>query len=99
MNLLIIRLIIFAVLFFAGLKLYRIYREWKLDHEELLEGDRDDSRGNPMVRCAWCQVHVPENEAQRAQGEWFCSSAHRDRYLQEQSENDDQEGGDNDSRP
>ncbi|TDA95819.1 PP0621 family protein [Halomonas marinisediminis] len=89
MNLLIIRLIIFAVLFFAGLKLYRMYREWKLDREALLEDDRDDSRGNQMVRCAWCQVHVPESEAQRAQGEWFCSSAHRDRYLQEQREHDE----------
>ncbi|RDB42491.1 hypothetical protein DU490_12625 [Halomonas sp. DQ26W] len=83
MNLLLIRLIIFAVLFFAGLKLYRMYREWKLNQEELLEDDtRQD--GGQMVRCRWCQVHVPETEALRDQGEWFCSSAHRDRYLQEQ---------------
>lgn len=94
MNLLIIRLIIFAVLFLAGLKLYRMYREWKLDREELLEDDREDSRGNQMVRCAWCQVHVPENEAQREGGEWFCSSAHRDRYLQEQQEQEDRDGDD-----
>ncbi|MGM0915744.1 MAG: PP0621 family protein [Pseudomonadota bacterium] len=94
MNLLIIRLIIFAALFLAGLKLYRMYREWKLDREELLEDDREDSRGNQMVRCAWCQVHVPESEAQRERGEWFCSSAHRDRYLQEQQEQEDQDGDD-----
>lgn len=87
MNLLIIRLIIFAVLFFAGLKLYRMYREWKLDREELLEHD-DDARqeGGQMVRCSWCNVHVPESDALREQGEWFCSSAHLDRYLQEQKE-------------
>ncbi|MEQ5803186.1 PP0621 family protein [Halomonas sp. H10-9-1] len=94
MNLLIIRLIIFAVLFLAGLKLYRMYRQWKLDREELLEDDRESARGNRMVRCAWCQVHVPEGEAQRARGEWFCSSAHRDRFLQEQ-----QEKGDRDDDP
>ncbi|MFO7646919.1 MULTISPECIES: PP0621 family protein [Halomonas] len=82
MNLLLIRLIIFAVLFFAGLKLYRMYREWKLDREELLEGD-DRQEGGRMVRCTWCQVHVPETDALREQGEWFCSSAHRDRYLEE----------------
>jgi len=82
MNLLLIRLIIFAVLFFAGLKLYRMYREWKLDREELLEGD-DRQEGGQMVRCTWCQVHVPETDALREQGEWFCSSAHRDRYLEE----------------
>ncbi|MCE8018459.1 hypothetical protein HOP62_20460 [Halomonas sp. MCCC 1A17488] len=83
MNLLLIRLIIFAVLFFAGLKLYRMYREWKLDHEERLEGE-SHQEGGQMVRCAWCQVHVPETDALRDQGEWFCSSAHRDRFLQEQ---------------
>ncbi|WP_027961785.1 PP0621 family protein [Halomonas halodenitrificans] len=98
MNLLIIRLIIFAVLFLAGLKLYRMYREWKLGREELLEGDRDASGGNQMVRCAWCQVHVPENDAQRATGEWFCSSAHRDRYLQEQEQRDAQDSDDSGPR-
>jgi uncharacterized protein len=83
MNLLLIRLIIFAVLFFAGLKLYRMYREWKLDREGQLEGE-PHQEGDQMVRCTWCQVHVPESEALRDKGEWFCSSAHRDRYLQEQ---------------
>lgn len=84
MNLLLIRLIIFAVLFFAGLKLYRMYREWKLEQE----GAQDDApEGGQMVRCAWCQVHVPETEALRDKraGEWFCCSAHRDRYLEEQT--------------
>jgi uncharacterized protein len=83
MNLLLIRLIIFAVLFLAGLKLYRMYREWKLDREEALSGE-SQQEGGQMVRCAWCQVHVPESDALREKGDWFCSSAHRDRYLQEQ---------------
>ncbi|MDI5932610.1 PP0621 family protein [Halomonas sp. M4R5S39] len=83
MNLLLIRLIIFAVLFFAGLKLYRMYREWKLERQELLEDD-ERQEGNQMVRCTWCKVHVPENEALREKEEWFCCSAHRDKYLEEQ---------------
>jgi uncharacterized protein len=82
MNLLLIRLIIFAVLFFAGLKLYRMYREWRLEQEELLEGD-PNQEGGQMVRCTWCQVHLPEADALRDKGEWFCCSAHRDRYLEE----------------
>ncbi|GHE22603.1 PP0621 family protein [Halomonas urumqiensis] len=85
MNLLLIRLIIFAVLFFAGFKLYRMYREWKLDREELLEDDQKNE-GGQMVRCTWCNVHVPESEALRDKGEWFCCSAHRDKYLEEQKE-------------
>ncbi|MCE8022442.1 hypothetical protein HOP51_20355 [Halomonas sp. MCCC 1A11036] len=83
MNLLLIRLIIFAVLFFAGLQLYRMYRQWKLDREEALDSE-SQQEGGQMVRCAWCKVHVPEADALREQGEWFCSSAHRDRFLQEQ---------------
>lgn len=82
MNLLLIRLIIFAVLFFAGLRLYRMYREWKLDHEA--SADTSQLEGGQMVRCAWCQVHVPQADALRERDDWFCSSAHRDRYLQEQ---------------
>ena len=86
MNLLIIRLIIFAVLFFAGLKLYRMYREWKLDREELLDHDEGDSDANQIVRCTYCKVHLPETDALRERGEWFCSSAHRDKYLEEQKD-------------
>ncbi|MDR5899378.1 PP0621 family protein [Halomonas vilamensis] len=83
MNLLIIRLIIFAVLFFAGLKLYGMYREWKLDREAL-EQKPERRDGGQMVRCQWCDVHVPEEDALREQNQWFCSSAHRDRFLQKQ---------------
>ena len=38
MNLLIIRLIIFAVLFYVGLKLYGIYRQRKLTHQQQTGG-------------------------------------------------------------
>ncbi|MEQ6918776.1 PP0621 family protein [Halomonas aquatica] len=81
MNLLLIRLIIFAVLFVAGLKLYRMYREWKLDQA----GTQQDGSapGNRMVRCRWCQVHLPEDDALRERGEWFCSADHREKYLSE----------------
>ena len=85
MNLLIIRLIIFAVIFFAGLKLYGMYRQWKLDRAAL-EQQSTRRDGGQMVRCQWCDVHVPEDEALRDQQQWFCSGAHRDRFLQEQQD-------------
>jgi len=84
MNLLLIRLIIFAVLFFAGLKLYRMYREWKLDREGPQQAG--DAEGNRMVRCSWCQVHLPEDDALRERGDWFCSGDHRDKYLAERQD-------------
>ncbi|MDR5867896.1 PP0621 family protein [Halomonas koreensis] len=85
MNLLLIRLIIFAVLFFAGLKLYRMYREWKLDREQ---ADAAGPDGGQMVRCAWCQVHLPEDDALREKGEWFCTADHRDKFLEERRRED-----------
>ncbi|WP_148255221.1 PP0621 family protein [Aidingimonas lacisalsi] len=83
MNLLIIRLIIFAILFFAGLKLYRMYREWRLEHDESSGSERSKD-GNHMVRCSYCRVHLPEDDALRDHGEWFCCTDHRDKYLEEQ---------------
>lgn len=88
MNLLVIRLIIFAVLFFAGLKLYRMYREWKLEREELVDSDAPGGQGGHMVRCTYCNVHLPESDALRERGEWFCSTTHRDKYLEEQERQD-----------
>ncbi|WP_280550557.1 PP0621 family protein [Halomonas sp. 11-S5] len=94
MNLLLIRLIIFAVIFIAGLKLYGMYREWKLDREG--PPQEGDDQGNRMVRCSWCQVHLPEDDALRERGDWFCSGDHRDKYLaerkEEQKEEKQQEG-------
>ncbi|CAM3648336.1 hypothetical protein EI168_17200 [Halomonas sp. FME1] len=87
MNLLIIRLIIFAVLFYVGLKLYGLYRQRKLDHQ-VQSNKINRHEGGEMVRCRWCEVHVPEQEALRDQEQWFCSSAHRDRFLQEQQNKD-----------
>ncbi|MCA1772199.1 MAG: hypothetical protein LC677_06090 [Halomonas sp.] len=90
MNLLIIRILIFAVLFYAGLKLFSMYRQWK--HERLTQQQQDQQHdGGHMVRCRWCEVHLPEEEALREAEQWFCSSAHRDRFLQEQQHDNDAE--------
>lgn len=82
MNLLLIRLLIFAVLFFAGLKLYRMYLEWQQSRSPE-QPDKQESA--PMVRCQWCNVHCPEEDALREQGEWFCSAEHRDRFIKERN--------------
>ncbi|MCW4150623.1 MULTISPECIES: PP0621 family protein [Halomonadaceae] len=92
MNLLIIRLLIFAVLFYAGLKLFSMYRQWQ--RERLTQQHDQQHDGGHMVRCRWCDVHLPEEEALREAEQWFCSSAHRDRFLQEQ-----QSQRDNDTDP
>lgn len=82
MNLLIIRLIIFVVLLWAGLKLYRMYRQWKLEHDSPQQ--RQSLNNGRMVRCAYCRVHLPESEALRQNELWFCDTQHRDKFLEEQ---------------
>lgn len=44
---------------------------------------RGDRRAAPrpdeaprMVRCAHCQVHLPQAQALQQDGKWYCSQAH-----------------------
>lgn len=37
--------------------------------------------GGKIVRCAQCDVHLPEQQALREDGNWFCSPAHRQAWL------------------
>lgn len=36
------------------------------------------AKSERMVKCARCGLHVPESEALRAAGRFYCSAAHRD---------------------
>lgn len=40
-------------------------------------GGRRVAESERMVACVVCGVHVPESEAVRAAGEWFCCDEHR----------------------
>lgn len=35
-----------------------------------------------MQQCNHCGVHVPEHDAIKSEGLFFCSTAHKDLYLQ-----------------
>jgi uncharacterized protein len=37
--------------------------------------------GSKIVRCAACDVHLPEQDALRDGDNWFCSQAHRQSWL------------------
>lgn len=39
---------------------------------------RSAAPGEDMVRCAQCGIHLPRSEAIQADGEFFCSQAHRE---------------------
>ena len=36
---------------------------------------------SPMVRCAYCGLYLPKEDALEADGEAYCSPDHRDRHL------------------
>ncbi len=71
-----IRLLIIAVIFWI---VFSALKDWL---------NRPSQPGRPskraggaieqMVKCAYCGLHVPESEAVRADGRYYCSNAHRD---------------------
>ena len=34
---------------------------------------------HPMLRCAHCDLHVPQAEALEFEGQWYCSTDHRNK--------------------
>jgi uncharacterized protein len=40
--------------------------------------DRPQKRVGEMVRCSYCGVYVPRNEAVQKGNHYFCSQEHRD---------------------
>ncbi|SEP60851.1 uncharacterized protein SAMN05421693_10219 [Ectothiorhodospira magna] len=38
-----------------------------------------------MLRCHYCGLHIPEEESLQAEGRPFCSDAHRDLFLTQES--------------
>jgi uncharacterized protein len=69
-----IKLILLLVL---AVIVYRLWRQMKT-----AQADKRRSTSPPpaprMVRCAQCQLHLPENLALRQDDRWYCSSEHRD---------------------
>ncbi|TVU67635.1 MULTISPECIES: PP0621 family protein [Cobetia] len=83
MSLLIIRLLVFVVLFWAGLRLYRMYRQWKLGQEHSEHGEPTERKAQNMVRCAYCDLHLPEDDAIRHEALTFCCNEHQQHFLEE----------------
>ena len=44
---------------------------------------RQQQISRKMVKCSYCQVHLPEQDAFRQDDDWFCSQAHKQAYLKE----------------
>lgn len=70
------RLIMLVVIAALVYLLIKSYRRNGPQQDKSVAADAED-----MVRCAKCGVHLPKGESVQAQGQSFCSAAHRDAYL------------------
>lgn len=53
---------------------YLLKRKWQPPQPKAPETPPTNEK---MVKCAHCGVHVPISEATSAQGQFYCSEAHR----------------------
>lgn len=70
-----LRLIIFAALAWL---LYRAVRKVLMKPEPPAI---NPGTSTLMRRCADCGIHIAEPESTQASGQFFCSTEHRDRWL------------------
>lgn len=73
MSLLIIRLVVFILVFWAGWRLWKIWQD-----QQALPNQPKQTDHESMVRCAHCGVHLPKSQALTQGDEYYCSEAHRD---------------------
>ena len=67
-----IRLLIVLALAYAAYLFWRRFQAAKANQH------RPPEAAPRMVRCAQCQVHLPEDRALRQHNKWYCCSEHRD---------------------
>tara|TARA_R110000751_G_scaffold104237_2_gene199688 strand:- start:102 stop:404 length:303 start_codon:yes stop_codon:yes gene_type:complete len=70
-----IKLIILGVLVWLALTLWR---RAQLTRQRNATSAPKRDQAPVMVRCAHCQVHLPQERALRADDVWFCCAEHRD---------------------
>lgn len=76
------RILFVVVLLAVGFLLLKSWqRRQKLKHEQQQAKLRDATQSSRMVRCLYCGLHVPENEAISQGGKHFCSLEHATHYL------------------
>ncbi len=75
-------LIRLAVLFIIAWLIYSLTCRWLASLDQRREHKSGRSAHiETMVSCAYCGLHVPQNEALQAQGKYYCSGEHRKRAV------------------
>lgn len=72
-----IKLLVLIAVVFAALTLWRQFQA-KRDSRRSATAKAKAAMPKPMVRCSQCRIHLPEDQAVRANQHWYCCAEHRD---------------------
>ena len=56
---------------------YRMYQNWLSSNKIARKQRARQAEIKNMVQCSRCGLHLPENEALRQGGKFYCSEAHK----------------------
>ncbi|MCO8163988.1 hypothetical protein NJC40_22400 [Pseudomonas sp. 21LCFQ02] len=70
-----IRILLWAALIFAAV--WFIKRLLNPPARKPAQDKKAEDAAAPMVRCAHCGVHLPQDRALNQQQQWYCSEDHR----------------------
>lgn len=77
MSLLIVRLVVFILVFWAG---WRLWQYWQGFQNQGVEDQQSQDGHESMVPCAHCGVHLPKSKAIQSGQRHFCCVEHRDEF-------------------
>lgn len=70
-----IKLILLVAVIIGLVMLWRRFKAWQASSQQ---ANSRPIRPPLMVRCATCQLHLPQDQALQANNQWYCCDAHRD---------------------
>ncbi|MEX2367511.1 MAG: PP0621 family protein [Pseudohongiellaceae bacterium] len=72
-----IRILIFIMVIWL---IWRMIRNYQVKQQQAREasGKLDQKK---MVRCEFCNVHLPQSDAVSEKDLWFCNQSHKSKYL------------------
>ena len=64
-----------AIIVIIALLVYRLLKRWLASLPR--ESKKNPDKIGRMVRCHYCDLHIPEAEAIHNHERWYCSDEHR----------------------
>jgi uncharacterized protein len=64
-----------AIIVIVALLIYRLLKRWLASLPR--ESKKQPDKIGRMVRCHYCDLHIPEAEAIHGDDGWYCSAEHR----------------------